>query len=520
MQSGIAGTYTDYGYAGFSYETYDDGCFSTITNPDAKFENTIANGELMIAAGVLGADNAIRDRAWDPGLMWGWADPLVQKATQALYDQVFTVFGAITLVVVGVYLLWRSRQANMSAALTTAAWAVFIMIVVTALAHWPVYSAHAADRALITSLDSVHNAVGPPVKTIPPNQCLLAPKDCVDQRTPSERASDTAVDTLLYRNWLRGMLGSDTSATAIKYGRALYDAKSLSWSEEQSLQTDPALHDSLVARKNDDFKRLASQIKSEDPTAYDYLSGTKGMDRIGAGLIALISSLLYSFFDILSSLLVLLGFLLFRWAVIAAPLLGTVAIFRPASAGFRRLTNAVVAAVFNIVIFGTASGVYLFAVDLIMNTSTLPGWLQMVLVGLCGAIGWLLLRPFRRLNQLTGGTAPAALALASRPFANIGGSAGKDFASAEVLTAAPAQRVETRPEAPPPGTPAGPSPIGTPPSVTPARPSRAPAPSGPGWSEPASQPVPEYALYRPGEHVESDSAEIEIGRRAEARQDG
>ncbi len=46
--------------------------------------------------------------------MWGWADPLVEKATQSIYNQVFTVFGAITLAIVGVYLLWRSRQAEMS----------------------------------------------------------------------------------------------------------------------------------------------------------------------------------------------------------------------------------------------------------------------------------------------------------------------------------------------------------------------------------------------------------------------
>ncbi len=59
-----------------------------------------------------------------------------------------------------------------------------------------------------------------------------------------------------------------------------------------------------------------------------------------------------------------------------------VGLMRPASAGIRRLANAVVAAVFNIAIFGTGAAIYLFAVDLIMNTPTLPGWLQVVLVWL------------------------------------------------------------------------------------------------------------------------------------------
>ena len=45
----------------------------------------------------------------------------------------FTVFGAITLMVVGLYLIWRSRQSDLSSAMTTAGWAVLIMVTVTAI---------------------------------------------------------------------------------------------------------------------------------------------------------------------------------------------------------------------------------------------------------------------------------------------------------------------------------------------------------------------------------------------------
>jgi hypothetical protein len=115
-------------------------------------------------------------------------------------------------------------------------------------------------------------------------------------------------------------------------------------------------------------------------------------------------------FDLTASILVLLGFLVFRWAVIAAPIIGTVALLRPASAGFRRLVNAVVAALFNVIIFGTGAAVYLFAVDTVMNTATIPGWLQVVLVFLTGLVGWLLLRPYRRITQLGGKDPLAAIA--------------------------------------------------------------------------------------------------------------
>ena len=62
----------------------------TVTHPDVKFENTVANGEFVLATSITGASNALRERAWDPSYMWGWADPLVDKATKAVYNKVFT----------------------------------------------------------------------------------------------------------------------------------------------------------------------------------------------------------------------------------------------------------------------------------------------------------------------------------------------------------------------------------------------------------------------------------------------
>ena len=166
-QNGPKGLYSLYGYAGYDYTTYDVGCVSPLTHPASSFEDTIANGEFMIATSVIGASDALRERAWDPQSMWGWADPLVDKATKSLYAKVFTVFGSITLAVVGLYLMWRSRQADMSSAMTTAGWAIFVMVIVTAIAAWPVRSAHLADSALVGGLNVVHSAIGPESDSTP-----------------------------------------------------------------------------------------------------------------------------------------------------------------------------------------------------------------------------------------------------------------------------------------------------------------------------------------------------------------
>jgi hypothetical protein len=541
-KQGTQGIYSEYGYAGYSYTTYDldSGCASTLIDPDYKFETTVANGEFMIATAVIGASNALRERAWDPQALWGWADPLVKQATQAVYTKVFSVFGVITLAVVGLYLLWRSRQADMGAATTTAGWAILVMVAVTAIAAWPVRSANLADQGLVTTLGVVHDAVGPrPQKS---DTCVLGdPQACEDNRPPAVRASDTATDTMLYRNWLRGLLGSADSTTAQKYGRALYDARSLSWAEAQRMRDNPATRDSVLNRKKAQWEKVAEQIKVEDPEAYEYLQGVNGMDRIGSGFIAVLAAIMFAMFDLTASVLVLLGFLVFRWAVIAAPILGTIGLLRPASSGIRRLGNAVVAAVFNIAIFGTGAAIYLFAVDLIMNTASLPGWLQVVLVWLCGVVGWLLLRPYRRITQLGGKDGTAAIASAGswhrRFFRDMREAARLEVVEGggtrepmfdrrrtvyvdqsnlrpEARLEDPSQSAPNRPElvsAPAPGqiepAPArsdGHESPGDVPATTggqrrnPAGPARPRRPSGPAWTEPdvAERPA-SFAIYRP-----------------------
>ncbi|HEX2770812.1 MAG TPA: MFS transporter [Micromonosporaceae bacterium] len=514
-QPGPRGLYSEYGYAGYSYSTYDLGCASGLINPEYKVTTTVANGEFMFATAIIGASNALRERAWSPDSMWGWADPLVEQATRAVYREVFSVFGIITLCVIGLYLLWRSRQADMSSSMTTAGWALLVMVAVTALAAWPVKSANVADSTLVGALSVVHDAVGPRPKDLPAGQCRLGdPQACRDQRPPAVRASDTATETMLYRNWLRGALGSADSATAEKYGRALYDAKSLTWDEAQKLRDNPATREATIAAKQRQWMKVAEQIKTEDPEAYEYLQGSRDMDRVGAGFIAVLAAVLFAMFDLTASILVLLGFLIFRWAVIAAPILGTVGLLRPASAGIRRLGNAVVAAVFNIAIFGTGAAVYLFAVDLIMSTPTLPGWLQVVLVWLTGVVGWLLLRPYRRVTQLGGkdNSEPVTSAgswhrrffrdlreAARLNVAEPGGTAEPQIDKRREPAVQSTLRPEARREdpahadrSPERRRDAAPAPAGSG-GPAPAR-SRRPA----EWTDPdVPDPAPSYALYRP-----------------------
>ena len=215
---------------------------------------------------------------------------------------------------------------------------------------------------------------------------------------------------------------------------------------------------------------------------------------------------------------------------------------RPASAGLRRLANAVVAAVFNIAIFGTGAAIYLFAVDLVMNTPTLPGWLQVVLVWLCGVVGWLLLRPYRRITQLGGKDSSAAVGSAGswhrRFFRDLREAAKLDPAEpggtnepqlgkrrtvfAEQTTLRPEARLEDPGSAPRPAADRAPGrpETGEQPGTAPARRPSAPVrPRQPArWAEPDVADAPtSYAIYRPDSAQEPEPAPAPPRVRSEAR---
>jgi hypothetical protein len=179
---------------------------------------------------------------------------------------------------------------------------------------------------------------------------------------------------------------------------------------------------------------------------------------------------------------------------------------------------------FNIVIFGTGAAVYLYAVDLIMNTASLPGWLQIILVWLCGIVGWLLLRPYRRITQL-GGKDPTSLLAGGtwhrRFFRDVKETAPAAVARPNGVSATaldrPAQRVEIRSE-PPPAEGAA---VRTPPEVP--RPRQAP-PQRPvvveTWTESDGNPQSGQTVYQPRRSpVTVDRGSGPSTARAEARRD-
>ncbi|WP_344653371.1 hypothetical protein [Cryptosporangium japonicum] len=225
----------------------------------------------------------------------------------------------------------------------------------------------------------------------------------MDDRTPQRQASGVISEVVLYRQWLSGELGSADSQTAKKYGERLYAASAFTWQEASEVRRDPARREEIVKRKNQEWKDTAADIKKSDQDAYEYLTGKQGTDRIGSAFTALISAAVAAPFDLVSSILIIIAFLIIRLAVVFLPAIATIGIMRPASGPLRGLFRTVMAAMINCIIFGVGASVYLLALDLITSTASLAGWQQILLIFLTGLVMWLLLRPFRRLTSLAGG---------------------------------------------------------------------------------------------------------------------
>ncbi len=332
---------------------------------------------------------------------------------------------------------------------------------------------------------------------------------CEDHRPPAVRASDTAVETMLYRNWLRGVLGSADSPTAQKYGPALYDATftdlGRSRGTARSIQR-PATSVIQPEVRTMDESRRADQDRRPGGIRVPHRALRAWTGSAPASSPCWLRCM-FALFDLTASVLVLLGFLIFRWAVIAAPVLGTVGLMRPASAGFRRLANAVVAALFNIVIFGTGAAIYLFAVDLIMNTATLA-WLATGRAGVALWRGGLAVasavppdHPTRRQGCHRN---PRRRQLASPVLPGLPGDGGRTprgRVRQRCPTERPAQRYEVRQEyvglreSERADTAATPGHRWNDVSPGPAA-ATASAIRG-GWTEPATATQPSYAIYRP-----------------------
>ena len=257
-----------------------------------------------------------------------------------------------------------------------------------------------------------------------------------EHQDPATAVASNVQSSILYTAWLAGELGSTDSQTAKKYGPELFKAQTLTWREAALVRSDPEQGKQLIEAKRERFGQIADRIREDDPSAYEFLTGSRSDARVGYAVLSALATVLALPFLLVSCLLLLGSFFVVRLAVMLFPAFATLGVFPSTRGIVIGIGRTVGAALVNSVIFGIGAAVTITVIGVILDpASGIPGWLTLVLLPLFSLVMWLALKPFRRLTSLAGAS--------SNPFGEgaslgNGGEAARRLAKKAVAGAAAA----------------------------------------------------------------------------------
>lgn len=377
--------YEQYGYSGLRWNNYDLGCGpDAARNPDAVVGTAVSNWMLNLPVSVTALTSSITEVAFEPTFLDVF-DPTIKRVSDALYDGLFASWIPAVLALLGIVVLLKARRSALATSAASVGWALMVVLVATAIFKWPLVAGHFADDSVTATLGTVVGDLN----------------EGHESSNPGVTVASNVHESIFYNSWLAGTLGSTDSETARKYGAELFKAQALTWREADIVQDDPRRGQEIIDSKKQRFEELAAQIKDDDPTAYEHLTGKRSDTRVGYALMSTLGALLALPFLLIASLMLMGSFLIVRLAVMLFPAFATIGAF-PASRGVLvGIGRTVGAAVVNSVVFGLGAAVTVRVLGLILDpASNLPGWLSLVLMPLFGFIMWVALKPFRRLTTM------------------------------------------------------------------------------------------------------------------------
>lgn len=414
--------YEQYGYAGLEWSTYDLGCGGGLRDPMASTDNWFANRVFTWSKSWTAFTVVLRQYATSDKL-FGSLDPVVENATRAVRDAVYTPWIGVSLLLLGTVIIWQARKKNLPDVASQIAWALLVMTVATGVASYPVQASKAADDAINSTISAIDQAFArtdlngsekraPSGDGMTPAAHQAAP--AIDPDTPgsrsnpySEPSGDRAADrnahgnmlvhSVLYQQWLRGELGDDDSKVARKYGPQLFDSQALTWREDRLPDSERA---KVFKAKQERFAEIAEKIKKEDPTAYGYLTGKEG-GRLGAATLSLFQAAASNAFSMAADLVIIGGKLTLKFLIILFPAIAVIGLHRKTSGAVKTSFHSAMAAAVNIPLFAVGGAVDVLVVREISDPQLdLPGWAKITLLLLISYVLWRMLRPLTRLSGM------------------------------------------------------------------------------------------------------------------------
>jgi hypothetical protein len=270
-----------------------------------------------------------------------------------------------------------------------AAWAVLVLAVMSGVAQYPARVSAFFDKSVTGTIGQV-NAATAGLSSLPTTS------------DPARAQGGLLVDRLLYDSWLRGQFGSPESASAKRWGPALFKASAYTWAEAEQAQ-EPSKAKQLAEAKANDWKSIAGQIQAQDPNAYLALQGKEGA-RAGVGIMAAFGVAFTSIFRIVADLFMFAGMVMLRFLVMFFPAVAVLGVMAPMSAIVHRVANMAGASVVNVIAFGAGAAVHTAVVSALLSRAQLGGMNLLVLI-LClvtTLVAFVLLFPLLSLTNIVG----------------------------------------------------------------------------------------------------------------------
>jgi hypothetical protein len=357
--------YEQYGYAGLGWHTYDLGCGGDVRDVGAATDTMIGNATLSLASWGVAATNGLHNRIAHPGEYMAPLDDVVTAVSARIKDAIWSPWGGAALLGVVMLLLWYSASGRIAAVTKAAGWAVLVLAVMAGVAQYPSRVSSFFDQTVTGTISQV-NASTAGLAELPPTA------------DPAKAQGALLVDRLLYDSWLRGELGSVDSATARKWGPALFRASAYTWAEARQAD-DPARARQLQDRKATAWKDVAARIQDQDPSAYQALQGRSG-NRTGVGIMAVCAVGFTSLFRVVADLFMFAGLVLLRFLVMLFPAVAVLGVLSPMSSIVRRVANMAGASVVNVVAFAAGAAVHTTVISALLSRAQQGGMNLLVLV--------------------------------------------------------------------------------------------------------------------------------------------
>lgn len=354
--------YVQYGYAGLSWSLYDLGCVpNPITSWGYLIDNELGNWLLGSAKSAVAIDNTVHAWASDPS--WAAAlTPIVGGANSALYKALFVTWAAAALMTVGISVAFRAHRSDTPAAVTLAAWALFVITLVAGVVAAPGWAGQQAAALMGSTLNAMDAGFAGPGA----------------QANAAQAHASLTVSAVLYPSWLRGEFGDPSSPAAQQYGPQLFEAQALTWNQAAG---SPQQVNATVKAEGAQWEKIAGELKKNYPQTYPALQGTGG-GRFAAGTLALLTALIACTYDFIASLVVIIALLGVMAGVIMLPALAVVGMHH----GMRHLLTGtgsrIAGMLINGLLWGAGAGVDDLATRTLLTQAVVPAALALLLLAL------------------------------------------------------------------------------------------------------------------------------------------